>query len=137
MLIGELADAVDVNPKTIRYYESIGLLPQPDRTDAGYRSYGEDDLDRLAFIRRAQQLDLTLDEIREILHLREARRRPCGYVMAVAAARIEQLDRRIAEMQRAREELHTLLQRSRGLPHDDGAYCALIEHREEPASPHG
>ncbi|PSO54940.1 MAG: heavy metal-responsive transcriptional regulator, partial [Actinobacteria bacterium QS_5_72_10] len=67
MRIGELGDVVGVNPKTIRYYEDIGLLPQPARTTGGDRTYDQDDVDRLAFIRRAQQLGLHLDEIREIL----------------------------------------------------------------------
>lgn len=132
MRIGELADHVGVNTKTIRYYESIGLLPDADRTSAGYRVYGEDDIERLAFIRRAQQLDLTLDEIREVLALREQGERPCGYVLDVAHARLGELDRRIAEMQRAREELRALLQHAGDLP-DDGCYCQLIEHRTDVA----
>jgi DNA-binding transcriptional MerR regulator len=129
MRIGQLAGEVGVNPKTIRYYESIGLLPEPDRTDAGYRVYDEEDLDRLAFIRRAQQLGLSLDEIGEILGLREGGDRPCGYVLEVADARLDELDRRIAQMQRAREELRALLDRAHRLPADDSCYCELIEHR--------
>lgn len=134
MRIGELAAQVDVNAKTIRYYESIGLLPEPARTDAGYRIYREDDIDRLAFIRRAQQLDLTLDEIGEILTLREHGERPCGYVFEVAHHRLTELDRRIAEMQRARKELRALLGRANRLPDDDGGYCRLIEHSLEAIS---
>lgn len=128
MRIGELADKVGVNPKTVRYYESIGLLPEPARTGAGYRIYGAEDVDRLAFIRRAQQLGLTLDEIREILVLREGGTRPCGYVLEVAHARLEEFDRRIVEMQRARAELHALLQRADDLP-TGGSFCQLIEHQ--------
>lgn len=67
MRIGELAKRVGVNPKTIRYYESIGLLPEPQRTTDSYRSYDEDDVLRLAFIRRATEVNLQLDEIREAL----------------------------------------------------------------------
>jgi DNA-binding transcriptional MerR regulator len=69
-LIGELAERVGVNPKTIRYYESIGLLPEPPRTDAGYRDYGPEDVERLAFVRRATELDLQLEQIAEILAFR-------------------------------------------------------------------
>ena len=130
MRIGELADKVGVNAKTIRYYESIGLLPEPDRTDAGYRIYGEHDVDRLAFVQSARRLDLSLDEIGEILALRESHRRPCGYVISIAETRLKELDRRICEMQRARDELHSLLRRARDLPHDNGGYCGLIEHRD-------
>ncbi len=129
MRIGELAAQAGVNPKTIRYYESIGLLPEPDRTDAGYRVYGADDIDRLAFIRRAQQLDLSLDEIAEILAMRERGEQPCSYVLDVARARLEELDRRIADMERARAELDSLLQDARGPSADDGSYCQLIQHQ--------
>src|SRR5690606_16567547 len=71
MRIGELAERLGVNPKTIRYYESIGLLSPPERTPAGYRIYGEDALERLTFIKTAQRLGITLDETREILALRD------------------------------------------------------------------
>ncbi|MFP5252304.1 MAG: heavy metal-responsive transcriptional regulator [Actinomycetes bacterium] len=128
MLIGELADEVGVNPKTIRYYESIGLLPEPARTDAGYRRYAAEDAERLAFIRRATELNLQLDEVAEILALRERDERPCGYVVEVARGRIDELDRRITQMQQARHELQQLLERAQDLPSGDGCYCTLIEH---------
>lgn len=104
------------------------MLPDPRRTPAGYRVYAEEDIDRLAFVRRAQQLELALDEIGEILALRERGERPCGYVFQVARARLDDLDRRIAEMQRARDELHTLLGQAANVAIDDGGYCQLIEH---------
>ncbi|WP_246219763.1 heavy metal-responsive transcriptional regulator [Phytoactinopolyspora halotolerans] len=128
MRIGELAEHVGVNTRTIRYYESIGLLPDVDRSSAGCRIYSKDDVERVAFIRRAQRLDLTLDEIREVLALRERGERPCGYVLDVAHVRLGELDRRIAEMQHAREELRALLQRAGELP-DDGCYGQLIQHQ--------
>lgn len=128
MLIGELAAAVGVNPKTVRYYESIGLLPEPTRTAAGYRDYEPEDVDRLAFVRRAVELDLQLDEIAEILTLRDRDQRPCDYVLDVARHHLDDLDRRIAQMQHARQELHVLLERANDLPNDDAGYCPLIEH---------
>lgn len=128
MRISELADHVGINPKTIRYYESIGLLPDPTRTAAGYRTYGQDDIERLAFILRARQLDLSLDEIGEILALRDRGQRPCSYVLDVAHTRLRELDQRIAEMQLARNELHALLQRTDDLPSND-CYCQLIQHQ--------
>lgn len=133
MRIGELADAAGVNPKTIRYYEEVGLLPEPRREANGYRRYEQDDLERLEFIRRAQQLELRLDEIREILALRESEQRPCDYVLQVAGERITDLDDRIAAMQRTREELHALLTRAQRLPAADGSYCGLIEHEPQAA----
>lgn len=128
MLIGELAGEVGVNPKTVRYYESIGLLPEPERTAGGYRDYGPQDADRLAFIRRATELDLHLDEIREILALRDRGQRPCDYVLDVARQRIVELDDRIAAMRRARRELADLLARAEEIPADQDRYCELIEH---------
>jgi DNA-binding transcriptional MerR regulator len=83
--IGELADAVGVNPKTIRFYEDIALLPQPERRPSGYRDYSEDDRDRLVFVRTAQRLGLALADIKEILAFRERGEQPCGYVRSVLA----------------------------------------------------
>lgn len=134
MRIGHLADQIGVNPKTIRYYESIGLLPAPERTPAGYRVYQEGDAERVAFIRRSQQLGLNLDEIGEILALRERGQRPCGYVIEVARTRLAELDRRIADMQRARTELHSLLEHASDLPDDDSCYCQLIDHQQDRAT---
>ncbi|MDP9023263.1 MAG: heavy metal-responsive transcriptional regulator [Actinomycetota bacterium] len=128
MRIGELADEVGVDPKTIRYYESIGLLPEPPRTAAGYREYGPEDVDRLGFVRRATELDLRLDEIREILALRDRGMRPCDYVLEVARQRITELDQRIMQMRRARNELERLLARTPSAE-QGGRYCELIEHR--------
>lgn len=127
MRIRELADTIGVNPKTIRYYESIGLLPEPTRSRGGDRTYGQEDVDRLAFIRRAQELGLHLDEIREILALRETNHRPCDYVLSVAHQRLGELDDRIAQIQRARDELQTLVSRAQSLPTEAGRYCTLIE----------
>ena len=77
MLIGELAKKMGVNPKTIRFYEEIGLMPAPDRTPSGYRQFSNDDLERLRFIRSAQRLNLRLPEIQEILAFRERGEQPC------------------------------------------------------------
>jgi DNA-binding transcriptional MerR regulator len=71
MRIGELARLADVNPKTVRYYESVGLLPPPKRAPNQYRLYDESDLNRLVFVRTAQRLGLGLNDVREILAFRE------------------------------------------------------------------
>jgi len=133
MLIGELADAVGVNPKTIRYYEQVGLLPDPRRTESGYRLYDERDAARLRFVRRAQQLDLRLDEIAEILALRDRGEVPCSYVRDVAAQRLAELDARIAEMRAARNDLAALLDTADEAASGghDADFCALIEHHNE------
>ncbi len=83
MRIGELADQLGINTKTIRYYEEIGLVPRAPRTPSGYRDYREADVARLAFIKSAQRLGLSLEEVREILSLRERGEAPCAYVRDV------------------------------------------------------
>lgn len=128
MRIGELADRVAVNPKTIRYYEGIGLLPDPERRPSGYREYTDDDVRRLRFVRAAQRLGLSLAEIAEILAFRERDERPCDYVLGVLDRQVADLDRRIAEMVDLRRELIALQARTDELSHDEACYCAVIEH---------
>ena len=128
MRIGEVAERVGINPKTIRYYEGIGLLPDPQRLPSGYREYNDADVDRLGFIRTAQRLGLTLAEISEILAFREREERPCEYVLGVLDRQVADLDRRMAEMARLRLELIALKGKADRLPSEDGCYCAVIEH---------
>ncbi len=128
MRIGELAQQLSVNPKTIRYYEDIGLLPAPSRTASGYREYGADDQKRLEFIRAAQRLGFSLDEIREVLALREQGERPCNYVLSVVDRQLNDIDGRIAELHQLRSELVRLKQASVQLSPAEGAFCSVIEH---------
>lgn len=129
MRIGELADRLGVNPKTIRYYESIGLLPEPERTPSGYRDYDEGAVDQLTFIRTAQRLGVTLDEVKEILGFRERGEAPCAYVRGVLDAQVDTIDRRIAELQELRGQLVELAAEADNLPPADaGITCQLIEH---------
>lgn len=131
MRIGELARRVGVNPRTVRYYESIGLLPDPDRTPAGHRIYGNDDVERLAFVRRAADLELTLDEIAEVLALRDQGRPPCDFVVDVARTRVAELDARIADLRAARDELEQLVGTGpSGDEQPDACFCRLIETSE-------
>lgn len=129
MRIGELAAAVGVNTKTVRYYEEIGLLPDPPRSPGGYRQYDHNDVEQLAFIRRAREVDLRLDEVAEVLALRDRGERPCDFVLRVASRRIEELDERIRRMQKARAELDTLLDNANRQPSSEDCYCQLIEHQ--------
>lgn len=132
MQIGELGERLGVNPKTIRYYESIGLLPEPPRSASGYRVYEEGDAERLGFIKAAQRLGLALDEVREILALREGGQAPCAYVRSVISREVADVDRRLDELHRLRGELVALEQRA-GETAGEGSICGLIEHvRERP-----
>ena len=120
MLIGELATATGVPAKTIRYYETIGILDPPERTASGYRTCEATAADRLGFIRAAQAAGLTLGEIRSIVALRDRGVAPCGHVLRLLAARAVDLERRIAELRGLRGELDRLVERGR---HLDPADC--------------
>lgn len=128
MRIGELADRLSVNPRTIRYYEGIGLLPDPERAPSGYRHYTDDDVERLRFIKTAQRLGLSLSEISEVLGFKERAERPCEYVLGVIDRQVADLDRRMTEMAQLRQELLVLKAKADGAPQDQGCYCAVIEH---------
>lgn len=131
MRIGQLAELVGINTKTIRYYESIGLLPSPARRPSGYRAYGEDDAVRLAFVRTAQRFGLRLDQIREVLAFRDRDEPPCPYVLGAVQREVTALDQRIAELQATRGELAGLLARAQSQPPSGQArYCELLEHRD-------
>jgi DNA-binding transcriptional MerR regulator len=126
--IGELAGQVGVTTKAIRFYESIGLLPDPDRTPSGYRSYEEADAERLVFIKTAQRLGLSLDEIREIIAFRDRGEQPCAYVAGVLHRQVTDLDRRIREMRTLRDELRPLQSRADQGATVDAKFCGVIEH---------
>ncbi|MEZ5227802.1 MAG: heavy metal-responsive transcriptional regulator [Acidimicrobiales bacterium] len=105
MRIGELADTVGVNTKTVRYYESIGLMPAPDRTSSGYRDYGTDALERLHFIREAQASGLTLAEVQSILELKDAGRGTCEHTRQLLARHLDDIDEQIARLQQSRARI--------------------------------
>jgi len=121
--IGDLAKRCDVTRDTLRFYEREGLLPPPHRSDAGYRLYGEPDAERVQFIRRAQAVGLTLDDIRELLSVQRLRTPgACRRVAERLRARIQVIDRRVAELNAFRREL------AKGLAQcDDGASsCPVV-----------
>lgn len=103
--IGDAAKQVGMTPKTIRYYEGLGLLSAPERTESGYRLYSESDLERLGFIKGGKALGLSLGEIKEILEAWNEGDSPCGHVSALLESKIGDLDRRIAEMTAFRDRL--------------------------------
>jgi len=126
--IGELAEAVSVPAKTIRYYETIGLLPAAARHPNGYRSYDESAGDRLRFVKAAQAVGFTLAEIKEILSLRDAGEEPCGHVLDLVDRRVREITAQVSALEKMRGELRRLSGRGRAAPAGAGAYCHLIEH---------
>lgn len=120
MLIGDVARRSGVPTKTLRYYEQIGLLEAPARSASGYRQYEPDVLARLGFIKSAQALGLTLGEIRSVIRMREAGDAPCGHVVALVSARVEEIDKTIRSLRALKVELRRLLDRAQEL---DPADC--------------
>lgn len=119
MRIGELADRADVSTKTIRYYESIGLLDEPTRTPSGYRDYDEAAIERLRFVRDAQATGLSLAEIASVLELKGAGQVSCAHTTDLLDRHLVELDRQIDQLIEARTSLRQLADRARSL--DPGA----------------
>lgn len=119
MRIGEIAAAADVSVKTIRYYESIGLLEEPPRTSSGYRDYGPDAADRLRFVRDAQSTGLSLAEIASVLELKHAGQGSCRHTADLLQRHLAEIDEQIVRLQGARQELVRLAERAGELDPSD------------------
>ncbi len=104
----------------------------------GYRVYGDEDAERLAFVRTAQRFGLSLDQIGEILAFRDRGERPCDFVLGAVRREVADLGQRIAGLQATREELGRLLASAESQPPTDGGrFCELLEHREDPKESRG
>ncbi len=128
MRIGELASRTGVTTKTIRFWESSGLLADPARTSSGYRDYGPDVIDRLEFIRHAQTAGLTLEEIRQVLAISDGGRPPCEHVGELIRRHLVDLDQRIRELADTRRRLRHLAKRA--VEQDPAAcerYCSILQ----------
>jgi MerR family transcriptional regulator, copper efflux regulator len=130
LTIGRIAQSAGVAIDTIRFYEREGLLPEPRRRPSGYREYDQATVSRLRFIRRAKDLGFTLDEIRELLALSADRNDGVEGVRERAAARLQAIDERIAELQRVRDGLSELVDAcpGHGAPED----CPILKALAEP-----
>ncbi|MDK1028448.1 MAG: MerR family transcriptional regulator [Anaerolineae bacterium] len=132
--IGIVAEELGINPKTIRYYEERDLIPPAQRNQTGYRVYNQDDIERIAFILRSRDLDFPLDDIGEILALRENGEAPCLYVNELVGHRILDIDARISALQQLKGELEEIQKDSQALPRknivDKDCICQLIENQK-------
>lgn len=130
MLIGELAHQTGVAARTLRFYEDQGLLPPPDRTPAGYRTYPEQAADRVRFIKDAQAAGFTLAQIQEILEIRDTGQPPCAHVADLVGRRLAEVEARIRELRNVRRHLQAVAARAEGFDSSDcGGFCDLIGGR--------
>lgn len=124
MNIGEAAKASGVSAKMIRYYESIGLIGTATRTASGYRTYGETDVHRLRFIRRARDLGFSMEKIETLLGLWGNKDRSSANVKALAQAHVEELRQQIGELQAVLSTLEHLVEHCHG---DDRPECPILD----------
>jgi Cu(I)-responsive transcriptional regulator len=124
MNIGEAADQSGLPAKTIRYYESIGLIRPADRTEGNYRDYDDSAVRVLQFLKRARAFGFSIEDCRELLSLYQDRHRSSADVKAVAERRIAEIDRKVQELRALRGALGTLVERCRGDARPD---CPILD----------
>jgi Hg(II)-responsive transcriptional regulator len=132
LTIGQLAKQAGVNVETVRYYERRSLLPEPPRTAAGYRQYSAEALRRIGFIRRAQELGFTLQEIGGLLALRVEPEANCDAVEGQAEDAIARIEEKITQLERMRGALHDLAAACRA--RESSSDCPILEALEQEGS---
>ena len=123
MHIGSVAKKSGIAAKTIRYYESIGLIESAERTESGYRVYGQRDVETLRFIQRARSLGFSVADVGNLLALWRDKQRASAQVKALATRHVEEIDLKIAELRAMRDALDDLVQRCHG---DDRPDCPIL-----------
>jgi Cd(II)/Pb(II)-responsive transcriptional regulator len=131
--IGDLARRAQCPAQTIRYYESQGLLPEPTRTGGNYRLYDGVHLERLSFIRNCRSLDMTLDEIRQLLRVRDRPQENCDSAHALLEAHIAHVSARIDDLQRLERQLKTLRRQCSAAR--QGPNCGILDGLGQSARP--
>ena len=133
MKIQEFAQRTGLSANTIRYYESIGVLPSPERTPNGYRDYTEKDLDRARFVAGIRSLDLSLEEIAEILAMQDRREAPCRTLLDLIEQKADQIEERIHLLRQMEIDLRQLHKLGLTFPTDDidgkNCICHLVSEQ--------
>jgi MerR family transcriptional regulator, copper efflux regulator len=124
MNIGQAAKKTGLSAKMIRYYESIGLFSPSGRSANGYRHFGEEDLHRLAFIKRSRDLGFSLEEVGRLLTLWQDRQRASADVKALAGVHVDELNHKIAELVSLRDTLQQLIDHCHG---DHRPDCPILQ----------
>ena len=109
LTVSKLAEQVGTSADTVRYYERIGLLPETERSPSGYRLYGDEAVERLRFIKRAQRFGLKLEAIAELLDVRQRGLCPCGHTRRMLEERVAELDEEMSSLARLRADIATML----------------------------
>ncbi len=120
--IGEVAKALNINVETVRFYERRGLITQPPKPGVGYRQYPEETINRIRFIKRAQELGFTLDEIASLLSLEDS---PCSRVQALAERKLGTVKEKLADLQRLEQALNAMLEQCQD--NNDASRCPIID----------
>ena len=128
--IGEVSRRSGIGIETLRFYEKQGLLRHATRTQGNYRLFSPEALERLEFIKRAQILGFTLAEIAQIIKEKESGKNPCFHVREIVRRKLAELDERMKEMRRYRNELAATLAEWDETKEQEGEVCGLIEHTE-------
>lgn len=110
LTVSKLAERVGSTPSALRYYERIGLLPEPRRSEGGYRLYDDAAEERVKFIKRAQRFGLRLDEISELLAIRERGQCPCGHTRELLANRLAEIDEEMTGLARLRSDIEQMVE---------------------------
>lgn len=131
MQIGEVAATAGVNIQTLRYYERRGLLPKPRRRSSGYREYESETVQLVRFIKRAQELGFTLSEAAELIQLRKGDRRRTTQVRALATAKLEDIERKIQQLDAMRQALQVLVEEC--ACEGKAPACPIIEALNDPS----
>ena len=131
LTIGSLGKKTGTKVQTVRYYEQIGLMPEPGRTEGGQRRYGDAEVDRLSFIRHARQLGFPLEAIRELLDLSDNPDRSCHEADSIARRQLKQVELRMDRLKALRTELKRMIhERSGGNTADCKVLEVLRDHSE-------
>ncbi len=121
---GVLSKRTGCNIETVRYYERVGLMPDPVRSEGGHRLYSEEHVRRLRFIRRCRELGFTIEEIRALLALVDRRDYTCAEVRDISVAHVEEIGRKIKDLRRLEKTMHRMVQACDGGPVPD---CPVID----------
>jgi MerR family copper efflux transcriptional regulator len=131
MQIGIVAKKIGLSVDAIRFYERNGLLPRPPRTDGGFRRYGENDVDTLAFVRRVQGLGFKLSEIRGLLWLRGNRLQPCAPVRRRLQEKLAHVQRKLSDLHKLEHELRLALRSCNRELRKGDAHCPILREKNQ------